>query len=71
MNPEEPTCGTCGFPTRIGEHSEECKRRKVSEKRIMGDINRAIAHIWESGKTQEERVATTISLLEEIGRAHV
>lgn len=65
MNPEEPTCGTCGFPMRTKEHSGECKRRKASESRIMGDIERAIAHIWESGKTQGERVATTISLLEE------
>jgi hypothetical protein len=65
MNPEEPTCGTCGFPTRINEHSGECKKRKESEKRIMGDIGRAIARIWETCKTQGERVKTIDGLLDE------
>ncbi len=63
MNPEEPTCGTCGFPTRTNAHSDECKKKKDREVRVVGDVKRGIEHLYKKFSSDEERQAAVREML--------
>ncbi len=65
MKDEEATCGTCRFPTCTGEHSNECKKQQAREVRVVGEIQRGIAHIWDQGSTQAQREVIVRGLVDE------